>query len=73
MQGFGRLLSLSPYFNANIGMRVGFGVLGLAAEAGTLISDDGCGYVYRSDSRWLTRLLDGSTRRKGSSDRPRVT
>jgi len=68
---FGRLLTLSPYFNANIGMRVGFDVLGPGGgrwhvdfrpgQEGVGEGSDGCGYLYRFDSRWLPGLLDGTT------------
>jgi len=68
---FRRLLTLSPYFNAKINMRVGFDIFG--AGGGSWHVDfrpgqedvgeglDRCGYLYRFDSRWLPGLLDGST------------
>jgi UDP-MurNAc hydroxylase len=68
---FHRLLSMSPYFNEKIGMRVAFDVVG--AGGGRWIVDfrpgsagvhrDGgeCNYLYSFESRWLPSLIDGST------------
>ena len=68
---FQELLTLSQYFNERIGMRVGFDILG--AGGGQWFVDfrpdqhaigeglDGCGYIYRFDSRWLPSLLTGTT------------
>lgn len=67
---FGRLLSMSPYFNRGIGMRVGFDVFG--PGGGTWAVDlrpgseavldrmEDCGYVHRFASRWLPPILDGA-------------
>lgn len=68
-QYFEALLSLSPYFNRRIGMRVGFDIGGpgggswavdfrpgheaVEADAGQ------CSYRYRFDGRWLPPLLSG--------------
>jgi UDP-MurNAc hydroxylase len=66
---FERLLSMSPYFNRKIGMRVGFDVTGPAGGAwavdfrpgseGVFKGDGECGYRYRFDSRWLPPILRG--------------
>jgi len=68
---FRDLLTLSPYFNERIGMRVGFDVVGPGGGAwsvdfrpdqqGVFDGLDGCAYSYRFHSRWLPSLLDGRT------------
>jgi UDP-MurNAc hydroxylase len=67
---FERLLGLSPYFNARIGMRVGFEVEGPGGGRWSVdfrpgrerVDDElsACGYRYRFHSRWLAPILDGS-------------
>jgi UDP-MurNAc hydroxylase len=67
---FERLLSMSPYFNAKIGMRVGFDIEGPGGgrwtvdlrpgREGVSAGLDGSRYRYRFASRWLPALLDGS-------------
>lgn len=64
---FHRLLLMSPYFNARIAMRVGFAVTGPGGgewhvdfrpgheDVGNGL--EGCSYVYRFESRWLSPLL----------------
>jgi UDP-MurNAc hydroxylase len=66
---FRRLIDMSPYFNEQIAMRVGFDVNGpgggqWSADFGpgqpaVLPTLDGCSYVYRLESRWLAPLLAG--------------
>jgi UDP-MurNAc hydroxylase len=68
---FERLLTMSPYFNQRIGMRVGFDISGWGGgrwtvdfrpdELGVSSGIDGCNYIYSFESRWLPPLLDGST------------
>jgi UDP-MurNAc hydroxylase len=68
---FQRLLSMSPYFNRKIGMRVGFDIAGPGGgrwtvdfrpdSAGVFPEGGGCNYLYSFDSRWLPPLLSGST------------
>jgi UDP-MurNAc hydroxylase len=66
---FERLLSLSPYFNRRIGMRVGFDITGPGGGAWAVdfrpgservYSElDGCAYRYSFASRWARPLIDG--------------
>ncbi len=66
---FERVLAMSPYFDARIGMRVGFDVRGPGGGAWAVDFRTGhlgvrdelrdCGYVYRFDSRWLVPILQG--------------
>jgi UDP-MurNAc hydroxylase len=67
---FHHLLSLSPYFNQKINMRVGFEVVGAGggnwavdfrpASQGVYDQPGTCHYRYRFASRWLPALLNGS-------------
>ncbi|MEX0761113.1 MAG: MBL fold metallo-hydrolase [Dehalococcoidia bacterium] len=69
---FHSLLGMSPYFNRNIDMRVGFDVFGThggewtvdfrAGHEGVYDQLDECNYVYRLESRWLYALLNGRLR-----------
>lgn len=64
------LLSMSPYFNRRIGMRVGFDVRGPGGGRWTVdfrpgheavyAGLEGCGYTYAFASRWLPAIIDGS-------------
>jgi UDP-MurNAc hydroxylase len=64
------LLSMSPYFNRRINMRVGFGVRGPGGgdwavdfrpgREGVYHGLEGCGYRYSFESRWLPSIIDGS-------------
>ncbi|NJL09309.1 MAG: MBL fold metallo-hydrolase, partial [Calothrix sp. SM1_7_51] len=66
---FQHMLTMSPYFNSKIGMRVGFEIIG--SGGGTWAVDfrpgiEGvyeemgeCAYGYRFSSRWLPSLLNG--------------
>jgi UDP-MurNAc hydroxylase len=68
---FERLLSMSPYFNSRIGMKVGFEVVGPGGGAWEVdfrpgseavhdeLDLEGCGYRYRFESRWLPPILRG--------------
>lgn len=68
---FRRLLSMSPYFNQRIGMRVGFDVTGPGGGRWAVDFRPGsegvskkmgeCGYGYRFSSRWLPSILSGAT------------
>ena len=68
---FQRLLSMSPYFNEKIGMRVGFDIKGpgggrwavdFRPESAGAYPDMGeVNYLYSFESRWLPSLLNGST------------
>lgn len=63
------LLSMSPYFNGRINMRVGFDVRGPGGgewavdfrpgHEGVYPGLEGCGYRYTFESRWLPPILDG--------------
>jgi UDP-MurNAc hydroxylase len=63
------LLSMSPYFNGRIGMRVGFDVRGPGGgewtvdfrpgHEGVYPGLEGCAYRYTFESRWLPPILDG--------------
>ncbi len=67
---FTELLTLSPYFNRRIGMRVGFDVVGPGGGAwavdfrpgheGVFDAAARCGYTYRFESRWLPPILEGT-------------
>jgi UDP-MurNAc hydroxylase len=67
---FQSLLSMSPYFNGKIAMRVGFDIEGPGGGRWTVdfrpgsegVSPglEGCSHGYRFDARWLPPLLDGS-------------
>ncbi len=67
---FEKLLKMSPYFNEKINMKVGFDIRGGGGGQWTVdfrpghesVSNtmNGCGYVYRFESRWLPALVDGS-------------
>lgn len=64
------LLSMSPYFNGRIDMRVGFDVRGPGGgqwavdfrpgSEGVYDGLEGCGYRYSFESRWLPPIMDGS-------------
>ncbi|MEM6450798.1 MAG: Rieske 2Fe-2S domain-containing protein [Cyanobacteria bacterium P01_D01_bin.105] len=66
---FQRLLSMSPYFNTNIGMRVGFEIQGTGGGQWAVDFRPGmegvfdemgeCSYGYRFHARWLPPLLSG--------------
>ncbi len=66
---FEELLSLSPYFNRRIGMRVGFELDGPGGGRWAVDFRDGtsgvydelgeCQYRYRFATRWLPAILDG--------------
>ncbi|MGH2789708.1 MAG: MBL fold metallo-hydrolase [Actinomycetota bacterium] len=66
---FGELLSMSPYFNERIGMRVGFTIEGPGGgdwsvdfrpgSEAVLKEGNGCAYGYRFASRWLPSILEG--------------
>jgi UDP-MurNAc hydroxylase len=68
---FSRLLSMSPYFNAKIGMTVGFDITGPGGGrwavdfrpglAGVSREMKDVSYCYKFESRWLPSLLSGST------------
>lgn len=68
---FHRLLELSPYFNAKIGMRVGFDVTGPGGgewgvdfrpgRQGVFRGLQDCTYSFRFESRWLPSILSGQT------------
>jgi UDP-MurNAc hydroxylase len=68
-QYFERLLSMSPYFNRKIGMRIGFDVTGPGGgrwavdfrpgSQGVFEGDGESGYLYRFESRWLPPILRG--------------
>lgn len=63
------LLSMSPYFNGRINLRVGFEVTGPGGGAwavdfrpgqeGVYDGLEECGYRYAFESRWLAAILDG--------------
>lgn len=67
---FTYLLSLSPYFNQKINLRIGFDILGAGGGQWTVdfrsnsqgVCDrlEDCSYLYRFASRWLTALLNGT-------------
>jgi UDP-MurNAc hydroxylase len=67
---FQRLLSMSPYFNEHIGMRVGFDITGPGGgswvvdfrpgSSGVFSDGGGCSYLYSFESRWLPSLISGS-------------
>lgn len=69
---FHSLLGMSPYFNRNIDMKVGFEVLGShggewavdfrTGHEGVYDQLGECNYVYRLESRWLYALLNGRLR-----------
>ncbi|GAC1366223.1 MAG: hypothetical protein NVSMB32_10340 [Actinomycetota bacterium] len=69
---FSRLLTMSPYFNSKIAMRVGFEVHGPAGGSWAVDFRPGqeevsrdmgqCSYRFRFEDRWLPSLLDGTTR-----------
>ncbi|HEU4915979.1 MAG TPA: MBL fold metallo-hydrolase [Acidimicrobiia bacterium] len=64
---FGHVLSMSPYFNEKIGIRVGFDIPDLGGWAvdfrpgreGVFRDMGECQYVYRFESRWLWPILEG--------------
>jgi len=66
---FEALLSLSPYFNHRIAMRVGFDLEGPGGGSWSVDFRDGrsgvydeladCGYRYRFETRWLPAILEG--------------
>ncbi len=66
---FEHLLSLSPYFNQQIGMKVGFEIEGPGggqwavdfrpSSQGVFQKIEDCAYRYRFSSRWLVPLLEG--------------
>jgi UDP-MurNAc hydroxylase len=68
---FSALLSMSPYFNEKIGMRVAFDVMGPGGgrwvvdfrpgSEGVTRERGECNYLYSFESRWLPSLIDGST------------
>jgi UDP-MurNAc hydroxylase len=68
---FSRLLTMSDYFNARIGMAVGFDVTGPGGGEWAVDFRPGfervsramkdVNYCYRFESRWLPSLLSGST------------
>lgn len=65
---FEHVLSMSPYFNEKVGMRVGFDIRGPGGgpfavdfrqgREGTYRLLEDCQYIYRFDSRWLAPILD---------------
>jgi UDP-MurNAc hydroxylase len=67
---FERLLTMSPYFNQKIGMRVGFEITGPGGgewavdfrpeSAGVFDTRGECAYGYRIASRWLPPILSGA-------------
>ena len=65
---FGHVLSMSPYFNEKIGMRVGFEVAGQGNWAvdfrpgreGVFRNTGDCQYVLRFESCWLAPILQGT-------------
>jgi UDP-MurNAc hydroxylase len=67
---FDKLLTLSPYFNRRINMRVGFDVAGPGGGQWSVEfrsdrsrvqkSIQGCSYLLRLESRWLTSILAGA-------------
>jgi UDP-MurNAc hydroxylase len=67
---FERLLTLSPYFNKRIDMRVGFDITGAGGgdwavdfrpgKEGVDREAGGCPYRYRFESRWLAALVSES-------------
>ncbi|MBT8208648.1 MAG: MBL fold metallo-hydrolase, partial [Acidimicrobiia bacterium] len=67
---FDRVLAMSPYFNENIDMKVGFELKGPGGgdwsvdfrpgHEGITRGTQGCHYVYTFESRWLPPILDGS-------------
>lgn len=67
---FQRLLTMSPYFNQKINMRVAFEITGGGGGAwsvdfrpestGVYASAEDCGYGYRIASRWLPPIFSGS-------------
>jgi UDP-MurNAc hydroxylase len=68
---FERLISMSPYFNHHIDMRVGFHVTGAGGGDWAIDVRPGhecvskqvkdCSHEYRFESRWLPALIGGST------------
>ncbi|MGH2729818.1 MAG: Rieske 2Fe-2S domain-containing protein [Actinomycetota bacterium] len=68
---FSRLLTMSPYFNAKIGMRVGFDITGPGGGGWTVDFRPGfetvsrelkdVSYGFKFESRWLPSLLSGPT------------
>jgi UDP-MurNAc hydroxylase len=68
-QYFEGLVSMSPYFNHKIGMRVGFDITGPGGgrwavdfrpgSQGVYKDNGDCGYLYRFESRWLPPILRG--------------
>lgn len=67
---FRRLLTLSPYFNQKINMRVGFEIIGRGGGAWAVDFRSGsvgvydtlgeCAYGYRFASRWLAPIVAGT-------------
>lgn len=66
---FEELIGLSPYFNAKIGIRIGFEVTGAGGGGWSVDFRPGseavldrlgdCAYNYRFESRWLPSILEG--------------
>lgn len=66
---FEQVLSMSPYFNEKIDMRIGFEIVGPGGgdwsvdfregSRGVRRTDQNCQYTYRFASRWLPPILSG--------------